>query len=260
MRTHPPTLITLVKGTLSRECSLPRGARILLAVSGGTDSTALLHVLAGLQASLGFTLVAHGVDHGLRAEAKNELDRAGELAERLSVPWDVTRVSVLPGGNLQARARDVRYEALEAARKKEQCSWLATAHQADDRAETVMMRILRGTGPHGLGVLSPREAKRLRPMIRATRADVEAHIARHGLVFASDPSNRDPRFLRSRVRAELMPLMHALNPGVVAHLCALADAVRPPNAGGNVVSGKSSVTGDKDATGTKILRSPEVDL
>lgn len=225
MRTHPPTLITLVRGALVRECGVKKGDHVLLAVSGGVDSTALLHVLAGLRARVGFTLSAHGVDHGLRAEAAAELAHAAALAARLEVPWADTRVRVSAGGNVQARARDARYEALEAARTACGANVLATAHHADDRAETVMMRLLRGTGPDGLGVLAPRDGARIRPMIRATRADVSAHVRRHALAPAHDPSNRDPRYLRTRVRGELMPLLAALNPGAAAHLCALADHI-----------------------------------
>jgi len=225
VRTHPPTLITLVRGTLRRECGVAPGDRVLVAVSGGVDSTALLHVLARLRTPLCFSLTAYGVDHGLRPEARKELQAAAKLAASLDVTWDETRVALAPGGNLQARARALRWEALEKARVATKAQFVATAHHADDRAETLMMRLLRGTGPDGLAVLGPREGTRIRPMIRATRTDVDAHVARHRLVVAHDPSNRDPRFLRTRVRAELMPLLLELNPGAVRHLCAVADAM-----------------------------------
>jgi tRNA(Ile)-lysidine synthase len=224
-RSHPPTLLTLAARTLREECGVARGARILVAVSGGPDSTALLDVLARLSENHGMTLVAHGVDHGLREEAAAELELARRHAERLGVEFGVTKLRLEPGGNLQARARAARYAALEEMAKKRDLELIATAHHADDRAETVLLRLLRGSGPRGLGVLRAREGQRIRPLIRARRSDVLAHCARHGVPFATDPSNLDRRFLRARVRAEVLPLLSELSPGVVAHLNALADAL-----------------------------------
>ena len=102
---------------------------------------------------------------------------------------------------------------------------VATGHHADDRAETLLMRVLRGTGARGLAAMPPHDGDRVRPMIAARRRDVEAHVARHRIPFATDPSNRDPRFLRTRVRHELLPALERLSPRVVEHLCALADDI-----------------------------------
>ena len=224
-RSHPPTLLTLASRALREECGVVKGARVLVAVSGGPDSIALLDVLGRLSSSLGLSLVAHGVDHGLREEAPAELELAAPHAARLGVDFDVTKLALAPGGNLQARARDARYAALERVAKRRDLGLLATAHHADDRAETVLLRLLRGSGPRGLGVLPPREGPRIRPLIRARRSDVLGHLARHDIPFATDPSNTDRRFLRARVRAEVLPLLSELSPGVVAHLNALADAL-----------------------------------
>jgi tRNA(Ile)-lysidine synthase len=234
MRTHPPTLLTLAKRALRDEIRLPRGARVLVATSGGPDSMALLDSLAALAAPLHFTIVAHGVDHGLRAEAAAELDLAETHAKKLGVPFGRTRVRVPPGGDLQARARRARHAALERARKRARADFVATAHHADDRAETVLLRILRGAGASGLAVLPARDAALVRPLLRARRRDVELHLARHGVPFARDPSNEDPRYLRTRVRTEVLPLLERLDPRVTEHLCALADdlaAVREDGAG-----------------------------
>lgn len=222
-RSHPPTLLTLASRTLREECRLERGARVLAAVSGGPDSLAMLDVLARLAPKLGFELVAHGVDHGLRVEAAAELDLAESHAALLGVAFARTALAVEPGGNLQARARAARYEALEQARKAAGATLLATAHHADDRAETVLLRLLRGAGPKGLAVLPPRAGDRIRPLLRARRIDVLAHLERHRIAFAEDPSNHDRRYLRARVRDELLPLLVELSPGVVGHLNALAD-------------------------------------
>jgi len=196
---------------------------------------ALLHVLAQLRQRARFSLSAHGVDHGLRPEASGELQLAKALCEHLEVPFSATQLSLRDGANLQARARTARYEALREqlrrvpdvprAPREAPHVFLVTAHHADDRAETVLMRLLRGAGPRGLAVLAPRCGDLLRPMVRARRADVMAHLARHSLPYALDPSNDNRRFLRARVRHELLPLLETLSPKIVTHLVSLADAL-----------------------------------
>ena len=109
------------------------------------DSTALLHVLSRLAQRFQIELFAHGVDHGLRPEASAELDLAERLARDLGVPFSRTRVSVASGSNLQGRARAARYAALDAEANRLDARWVATAHHASDRAETVLMHVLRGT-------------------------------------------------------------------------------------------------------------------
>lgn len=205
------------------ECGLSRGDRVLVAVSGGPDSQALLDVLAKLSPKMGIELASHGVDHGLRPEARAELDMAEALAEAHGVPFSRSRVRVQRGGNLQKRARDARYEALDAAKARHGASHIATAHHADDRAETVLIRLLSGSGVLGLGVLPSRAGDRIRPFIHARRADITRHLSRHQLVFATDPSNSDRRFLRARVRAEILPVLEKTSPGIVDHLNALSD-------------------------------------
>ncbi len=234
MRSHPPTLITLAKRALEAEIALPTGSRILVATSGGPDSMALLDVLASLRDALGFSLVAHGVDHGLRAEATRELDVAETHAKRVAVPFGRSRVRVAAGSNVQARARKARFAALERAKARAGADVIATAHHADDRAETVLIRLLRGAGASGLAVLPARDGELIRPLIRATRRDVDLHLERHAVPFSRDPSNEDPRFLRARVRREVLPLLRELDPAIVLHLCALADdlgAIREDGAG-----------------------------
>jgi len=222
-RSHPPTLITLVRAAIREEALIARGTTVLVAVSGGPDSMALLHVLAGLRAKVGFGLFAHGVDHGIRPAAALELDAADAFARTLDVPFDRSRVLVPPGGNLQARARTARWAALRTAACRAGAGVIATGHHADDRAETMVMRLLRGTSARGLAVLPSKDGDRIRPMVRARRSDIELHVARHGVPHRHDPSNADPRFLRSRVRAEAMPALERLGPRVVQHMCALAD-------------------------------------
>jgi tRNA(Ile)-lysidine synthase len=223
LRSHPPALLTIVGRTLREECALRRGDRLLIAVSGGADSSALLHALGRLVPRLGVELAAHGIDHGLRPEAESELDLAEELARHCGVAFTRTRLQVKPGGNLQARARAQRYAALRRAAEAAGARFIATAHHADDRAETVLLRLLRGAPPAGLAVLPARSGDLVRPLIRARRTDIRQHLVRHGIFWAEDPSNRDQRYLRVRVRNELLPLLGTLSPGIVDHLCSLAD-------------------------------------
>lgn len=225
-----PSLLTLARRALTGETKLERGSAIVAALSGGPDSMALLHVLARLGPALGVVVHAHGVDHGLRAEASGELDRAESYATHLGVPFARTRLRLARGGNVQARARAARYEALATAASAVGARTIATAHHADDRAETVLMRLMRGAGPRGLAALLPRTPLALaggmelvRPLLRARRETVHAHVERHGIPFSTDPSNADPRFLRVRVRRELLPLLESLSPRIVDHLTALAD-------------------------------------
>lgn len=254
-RRSRPSLSTIVRRALRGECALPKGTAIVVAVSGGPDSMALLSTLARLGPREGWTLHAHGVDHGLRPEAAEELDLAEAFARSVGVPWSRTRLSIPRGGNLQARARELRWKALAAVARSRGAA-IATAHHADDRAETVLMRLLRGAGLRGLGVLAPRacapfgtesgdapaaagpDAARaggplhphpgerpmvVRPLSRARRLDILEHLERHGVPFATDPSNDDPRYLRTQVRRRVLPLLSELDPAIVPHLEALAD-------------------------------------
>lgn len=225
-----PSLRTIVRRAMSGETKLARGSAVLVGVSGGPDSMALLDVMADLASPLGLAVHAHGVDHGLRAGASRELDGAEALARKRGIAFARTRVDVVRGGNLQARARAARWKALtEAAAEVGACA-VATAHHADDRAETVLLRLLRGAGVRGLAVMPPRAPapgapalEVIRPLLRARKEDVLAHLERRGIAYARDPSNEDPRFLRTRVRREVLPLLEELSPGVVRHLEALAD-------------------------------------
>jgi tRNA(Ile)-lysidine synthase len=227
-RSRPPSLVTLVRGALFGECDVSAGDSILVAVSGGTDSTALLHALWLVAKRSKLEVTACGIDHGLRAEAGNELAAVARLCQSLGLEFERVELHVARGSNLQARAREARYEALRTVQRQRGVRWLATAHHADDRAETVLMRLLRGAPPQGLAVLPARSRDLIRPMIRARHTDVVAHLARHRLAFSNDPSNEDVRFLRVRVRREVLPLLLELSPGIVSHLCALADEVSAP--------------------------------
>jgi tRNA(Ile)-lysidine synthase len=225
---RPPTLLTLAKRTVSDEHLFGSGDRVMVACSGGPDSMALLHVLALMRKKRKHEVIAAGIDHGLRPEAVAELNLVARVAKEHDIPFAKTRVEVGEGGNLQERAREARHAALAAAAEKAGATHIALGHTADDRAETVLMRIMRGTGLKGLGAMPPAapgfvgDVPLVRPLIAARRRDVMAHLRRHGVPWAMDPSNFDNRFLRVRVRREVLPLLEDMDPRIVDHLCGLS--------------------------------------
>jgi tRNA(Ile)-lysidine synthase len=227
-RTHGPTLSRLVETCLEKECGLDKKAAssIVVAVSGGPDSLALADVLADLRRKRsGLRLLVASVDHGLRQESATEVERVRAFCAARELPFVGLTVEVDGTGGVQAAAREARYRALEETAEIHfgSAGLIATAHHADDRAETILLRLLRGVSLEGLGVLPPKDGRRIRPMVRATRRDVLSHCERHGLDPVHDPSNEDPRFLRARVRIELLPLLVDMSPQVVDALNTLAD-------------------------------------
>ena len=206
------------------------GEVVLVAVSGGPDSVALLDVLGALRAPLGLTLSAVHVHHGLRPEADAEADAVRGLCGRLEVPCRVERVAVRrhpPWDGLEAESRRARHAALDRVARELAAARIALGHTVDDQAETVLMRLLQGAGPRGLGGMAPVRGRLIRPLIETSRRAIEAHLRERGLGWVEDPSNRDPRFLRNRIRHELLPFMTELGGGPVAEaLARSAGAVR----------------------------------
>jgi tRNA(Ile)-lysidine synthase len=188
---------------------------VMLAVSGGPDSVALLYLAArwrdGLRAKTRPNLFAVTVDHGLRKEARAEALAVARLARKLNVPHRILRWNGRkPATGLQEAARIARYRLLGAAAVKNRASHVVTAHTRDDQAETVLMRMARGSGIGGLGAMlrdTPLGGCVLmRPLLDVPKARLVATLRKAGFDFADDPSNRDPRFTRVRFR-EMMPAL-----------------------------------------------------
>ena len=184
------------------------GETVLVAVSGGSDSVALLHVLRELAPTFGLTLHVLHVDHGLRAESPRDAEFVRALGDRLGVPVDVERVTIGPG-SVEAAARDARYAALEAWADRLGAHRIAIGHSADDQAETVLMRLLDGAGVRGLAGIPPRRGRVIRPLIETRRQALRDALVAAGLDWVEDETNRDPKFLRNRIRHELLPLLAA---------------------------------------------------
>jgi tRNA(Ile)-lysidine synthase len=186
---------------------------LVIAVSGGPDSTALMVLLARWRAALrrGPELIAVTVDHGLRPESAREARSVKRLASRLGVRHRTLRwTGAKPTAGLPEAAREVRYRLLAAAARGAGATHLLTGHTRDDQAETVLMRMARGSGLTGLGGM-PRETRigdvRLtRPLLAVPKARLIATLAAVGMSFADDPTNRDPRFTRARLRG-LLPVL-----------------------------------------------------
>jgi len=206
---------------------IAQGETVLVACSGGPDSTALLDALARLAPPRRLTLRVGHVDHGLRVGTQHEAYLVEAAAAARHLPFTALSITVpARGSSLQDRARDARRAALEGLADDIGATAIALAHTADDQAETVLMRALSGATPRALTAMAERSGRLARPMLRVWRDDVNAYCDALGLPTVDDPSNRDPRFLRSRVRHELLPALEQVFPAARRRLCALADHQR----------------------------------
>lgn len=207
------------------------GARVLLAVSGGADSTALLLGTARLVVERRIECAVASLDHGLRPEAGEEVRRVEALAGRLGLPFRTRSLGLVGGARTEERARAARYAALEEVRAELAMDWIATAHTADDQAETLLMRLSRGTALRGAAGILARRGRIIRPMLRCTRAQVEEFLAREAVEHARDPMNGDPAFLRVRIRTGVLPaLASAAGERAVAHLAAFSGLAQEDDA------------------------------
>ncbi|PDO11081.1 MAG: tRNA lysidine(34) synthetase TilS [Candidatus Reconcilbacillus cellulovorans] len=219
---------------------LARGDRLVVAFSGGPDSTALLHLLHRYSARWDWRLVAAHVNHGLRAgEAERDAEAARAFAERLGVPFergdlDVPAVVARTKENVQAAARRLRYAFLREVAARHGASKIALAHHADDQAETVLLRLVRGAGPSGLAGIPERrregDVEVVRPLLGVTKADILEYCEAHGLLFCRDSGNETRRYDRNRIRLDVMPVLRELNPAVSAAISRLAGIVREEDA------------------------------
>ena len=203
------------------------GDRLICAVSGGADSVALLWSLYLLRQKLGITLEAAHFNHGLRG-GESDRDEAfvRKLCDRYDIHCHVGRGAVTAGKKgLEAAARDARYAFLRSLPGK-----IATAHTADDNAETVLMHLVRGTGLKGLGGISPVNGNVIRPMLTVTREQVLAFLEEYHLEHVEDSSNGTDDFLRNRLRHKVLPLLQEENPRLSQNLSAMAMELREDEA------------------------------
>ena len=203
------------------------GDTVICAVSGGADSVAMLFALYLLREKLGITLEAAHFNHNLRGEESlRDETFVRELCARYEIPLHVASGEIRPGKKgLEAAARDARYAFLESLPGK-----IATAHTADDNAETILMHLVRGTGLKGLGGIAPQRGKLIRPMLGITRREVEDFLAEWHLPHVEDSTNETDAFLRNRLRHHVMPLLAAENPRIAENLSQMALRLREDEA------------------------------
>ena len=206
------------------ELEVDRAAPVIVACSGGPDSTVLAHLAMALARAgrLGSVALVH-VDHRLRPGSAEEGEHVARLAAAgggafVAVAVDVARRS----GSLEADAREARYAALDRVADERGAAAILVGHTRRDQAETVLMRIARGTGVVGLAGIPPRRGRIVRPLLAVAHDEVLGYLARHRLAALDDPMNRDPRHLRARARHEWLPALRAANPRIDDALVELA--------------------------------------
>jgi tRNA(Ile)-lysidine synthase len=259
---------------IARHQMLAPGARVLVAVSGGPDSVALFHVLQ----ILGYHLEVAHLDHGTRDGASAE---DAEFVVSLAAGWelpcrrvqrDVQREAAERGLSFEQHARAVRYAFFEHTALGSGCDAIATGHQADDQAETVLLRVLRGCGPQALSGIPPVRTDLavpvVRPLLTCPRALILRALDEEDWIYRVDATNADTRFPRNRVRHELMPLLRTFNPKAERALCRLAQVQYVENdyqepeeaaalaqvAGGGERISRAAFRGLHPALGRRVLR------
>ncbi len=207
-------ILDLLRRTIERHALVAPGGRVLVALSGGPDSVALLHLLLALQEAgdLRVAGVAH-FNHQLRGDdADRDESFCRELAASLAVAIEVGVANVREAAratrcSVEDAARTLRYEFLEAAADRLNADVIAVGHSLDDQAETFLLRLIRGAGPRGLGSIYPRAGRVIRPLIEIPRADLRQYAEDHRLRWREDETNRDISIPRNRVRHELLPYL-----------------------------------------------------
>ncbi|MGB9699703.1 MAG: tRNA lysidine(34) synthetase TilS [Thermodesulfobacteriota bacterium] len=226
------SLLQQVKKTIAKHEMLQPGDGVVVAVSGGPDSMALLRVLWELRSELRLSLYVAHLNHGLRPEAEEEKKFVQKAAGALSLPFYYQKADVLAWQKekdipLQEAAREVRYAFLNEVAQKQKANKIALGHTANDQVESIVMRFLRGSGSRGLAGIPPvREGIYIRPLIECWREQIEDFLQKKKISFLTDPSNRYLHYLRNRIRHELIPLLKMYNPNLPHTLWQMAEIFR----------------------------------
>jgi tRNA(Ile)-lysidine synthase len=224
-----PLVAAVARAMRGFSCPAP-GEALVVGLSGGADSTALLDALAWLAKRQAFRLVAAHLDHGLRPGSAEDAVACATLCRVLGVSLRLGRADVRARASrdrsgLEAAARYERYTFLREVMREEQAVAIAVAHTEDDQAETVLLRLIRGAGSTGLGAMRGRTGDILRPLLRVSRGQVLRHLAARGLSWREDPTNRDVAFARNRVRHDLLPALGRFNPNIASTLARSASVL-----------------------------------
>ena len=217
-----------VRSTIRRYRMISGRDTVLAAVSGGPDSVFMLHVLLELRDEFGFELRVAHLDHRFRGdESRADAEFVRDLADSHGLPCrceeeNVPEFLLTHAMSKQDAARMIRYRFLIRVAKQEYCQRIATGHNADDQAETVLMRVIRGAGPDGLAGIPPkRDGMIIRPVLDVWRSEIEQYLEEHGLASRTDASNLESGCLRNRIRNELLPELEQYNQGIRRSLVSL---------------------------------------
>ena len=225
--------------TIKKFDQINRGDKVLVGISGGPDSVALLLALSQMTRRFGFSLIAAHLNHGLRgedADADEQFSR--KLAHHLKVPFVTKKINLKSGsrhrrGSLEEVAREERYKYLISVASRRGCGKVAVGHHADDNAETLLMNFIRGSGPKGLGGIPPvrpldeSDILLVRPLIEVSREEILAFLKKQNQQFCIDKTNADTAFKRNKIRHELVPqIKHDYNPSITAVLNDTAEVMR----------------------------------
>ena len=226
-------LLPQLKKTIARHGLFKRGDKVLVACSGGADSSALLAALMELREEYGLRIAIAHFNHRLRRSANDDERFVIRMAQKLRLPLYVRREDIRAfaakyGLNIEEAGRERRYKFLRETAGRIGATRIATAHTLSDQAETVLMRIIRGSGPTGLGGIAPSiDGLIIRPLIEVERREVEAYLRARKIPYREDETNRDLRYQRNRVRRRLIPYLERnFEPKIVTHLGTLAEVSR----------------------------------
>jgi tRNA(Ile)-lysidine synthase len=222
-------ILERVRATIrERQLLPPEGGTVIVGYSGGADSTALLHLMTRVQGECNLRVQAAHLHHGMRPEADDDVRVCAAVCAQLGVPLHVERVDVPARAqaeriSLEEAGRNARYAFFDRLAHELNAVAVALAHTRDDQIETILINLLRGTGPRGLCGMPYKRDRIIRPLLDATRAQTHQYCAAQGLPTVFDSTNLDPHQLRRRVRMELIPLLRDLSPAFDRHLLRLAD-------------------------------------
>ena len=225
-------LVAEVRACIEAQAMLPSRAKVVVAVSGGADSMALLSALFQLRSVYNMTLIVAHVNHQLRKEeAEQDALFVEQQAARLGLPFHQTCVDVKAlqqssGMSLQQAARQLRYRFLHALYQDLNATRIALGHTADDQAETLLMRLVRGSGPTGFAGIPAVRLPFIRPLITVSRSAIYSYLQSEHCPWVEDSSNTHTVYLRNRVRLDLLPKLQQYNPQIVRRLNELADMLR----------------------------------
>jgi len=228
-------MIEAVKAYIATQGLIRPGEKIIVAVSGGPDSMALLYILWELSLESGFSIVAAHINHGLRPQAGPEQKFVEEHCRRMKIPCyaktiDVRELACQTKTSLEDAGRQARYGYFNELMLELPADAIATAHHQDDQAETVLLHLLRGAGMQGLRGIMPRNGNLIRPLLQLSKQNLLNYLQENQISFCVDQSNQDQTFLRNRIRHQLIPLLqNEYNPRIAENLSRLAEIVGAEN-------------------------------